>query len=227
MFAIEGTNFFRRILFEHLLRGNALAGGGPHVSNVKILKAVIVVIEPGNAHPRANVLNSCPRSNIGEGAIAVVAVEIFATEIVHHVQVGPTVAVVVAPPAAETVAGIVLAEIGFGCNVAKGSIAIVSHHEIGRTIFGVVIRNGILVLVGPLVIDVQTKIDVQESVAIVVGNGRTGESSLRTAGELERIRLAAKLAIAFIHVQKRAAGANNDYVLTPAIAEVGKESARC
>src|SRR5260370_1096507 len=64
MLAIEGPNFFRRISLENLLRGNALAGRGPHVSDVKILSAVVVIIEPANAHPRANILDSRLRGKI-------------------------------------------------------------------------------------------------------------------------------------------------------------------
>ena len=65
--------------------GNAIPGSGPHVRNVEILFAVIVVVQPANAHARANIFDARLRSDIGEGAIAVVAVEIFAAEIIHHI----------------------------------------------------------------------------------------------------------------------------------------------
>ena len=68
-----------------VLGGDALTRGGPHVGDVEILRAVIVVIEPGNAHAGADVFNPSLGGNIGEGSVTVVAVKILAAEIVHNV----------------------------------------------------------------------------------------------------------------------------------------------
>ena len=166
------------------------------------------------------------RSNVSEGSVAVVAVEILAAEVVHYVEIRPAVAVVVAPPAAETVARVVLVQARFRGYVAEGSITLVPHHEVGRAIFGIVIGKRIFVLVCSLVIGVETKINIQPAIAVVVGNGGAGESPLRGIGELERAGLLSKLSVAFIQEQKRTAGAHDDYILATAIVEVGKERAR-
>ena len=53
------------------------------------------------------------RGDVGEGAVAVVAVEILAAEIVHHVEIGPAVAIVITPGAAEAVTRVVAVQAGF------------------------------------------------------------------------------------------------------------------
>ena len=99
------------------------------------------------------------------------------------------------------------------------------HHEVGRAIFGVVIRNGILVLLGALVIDVEAEIDIQPAVTVIVGDGRSGKGSLRGIGELKRIGLLLKPAAALVQEQEWAAGAHQHHVLATIIFEVGKERA--
>ena len=99
-------------------------------------------------------------SNISKGSVAVVPVEVLPAEIIHDIKVGPSVLVVIAPRAAETVARVVLIEARFRGNVPECSVAVVLHHEVGRTVLGIMIRNGIFVLIGALVIDVETKINV-------------------------------------------------------------------
>src|ERR1700692_4647313 len=158
MLAIQPTNIFRRILLENLLRGNAFASGGPHISNIKILSTVIVIIEPANTHSRADVLNSRLWGDISKSPIPIITVKILPSEIIHHIEIRPPVPVVIAPPTAETVARIVLVEARSGGHVAESSVTMVTHHEVGWSIFRVVIRNGILVLVGSLVIRVEAKI---------------------------------------------------------------------
>src|SRR5207302_6038467 len=66
VFPVERPHFLRCVFLEHFLRRNALTSSSPHVSDIEVLGTVIVVIEPANAHARANVLHSCLGSNIGK-----------------------------------------------------------------------------------------------------------------------------------------------------------------
>src|ERR1700722_4237204 len=193
MFAVKRSNFLGRILPEYVLRGNAFASSGPHVSHVKILGTVIVIIEPGNSHTGADVFNSCLRSNISESPIAVISVEILAAEIVRDIEVGPAVAVVITPSTAKTVTRVVLVEARFRSHIAERAVSVIPHHEIGRAVLGVVIGNRILVLIRSLVIDVKAKINVQPSIAVVVGGRCPRKGSLRSIVELKRIGLLTKL----------------------------------
>ena len=87
------------------------------------------------------------------------------------------------------------------------------------------IRRGIFVLPRALVIGVQAEVNVEPSIAVVVGNGRAGERSLRRVRELERVRLLPKLAAAFIQKQQRAVGAHHDHVLAAVVVEIGEQRA--
>src|ERR1700733_2496301 len=107
---IQRAGFWRRIALKNLLCGNALAGRGPHVSDVEVFEAIVVIIEPANAHACADIFHSRLRRDVGKCPIAVIAVEVLASEVVHHVQVGPSVAVVVAPTATKAIARVVLIE---------------------------------------------------------------------------------------------------------------------
>src|SRR5229473_8639091 len=135
---------------------------------------------------------------IGEGAVAIVPIKVFASEIVDHIEVWPEIAVVVPPAATETEAGVVLIESGLFRDIAKGSVPVVAHHEIRRTILSVVIRHGVAVLIRALVIGVKAKIDVQPSVAVIIRNGGTGEGALGRIGKLESIRLEAEFSAPLI-----------------------------
>src|SRR5207248_11767186 len=81
-------------------------------------------------------------SHISEGSVAVVSVKVLSPEIVHHIKVWPTVAVVVAPSAVETEAVIVLVETGGGRHVAECSVAIVPQEKIGWAVLGIIIGGG-------------------------------------------------------------------------------------
>ena len=117
--------------------------------------------------------------NIRKRSVAIVAIKILASEIIHHVEVRPAVAVVIIPAAAETVARVVLVEPRFSGDVSECSIALVAHHEIRGTVFCVVIGQRIFVLVCALIVAVEAEINVQPTVAVVVGKGGAREGSLR------------------------------------------------
>ena len=110
MFAIQLSHFFWRALAESILHRHSHARRRPHISNVKILGSIVVVIEPADTHAGADVFNLRLRSNVGKSSIAIVAIKILAAEVVHHVEIRPAVIVVIAPSAAKTVARVVAVE---------------------------------------------------------------------------------------------------------------------
>ena len=180
--ATQGAHFFRRILLENVLRRDAQSRSRPHVSDVKIVGSIIVIIEPANAHACADIFNSRLRRDIRERSVSIVAVKILSAEVVHHVEIGPAIAVVITPATAKAVASIVSIKATLRRNIPEGSIPIVAHHEIGRPVFRVIIRKGILILIGALIIDIEAEIDVQPAIAVIVGNGCTRESALWRVG---------------------------------------------
>ena len=206
-------------------RRDALTGGCPHVRHVEILSAIVVVVQPANAHAGAHVFHARLCSHIGKRAVAVVAVQILPPEVVHDVEIGPAVTVVVAPTTAKAVTGVVLVETRFGGHVTERSVAVVAHQEVRRTVVGVEIRQGIFVLIGALIVDVQTEVDIEVAIAIVVGDRRSGEGSLRRLREMKCVRLLAKLSLPFVHVKHRAVGADDDQVLVATVAEIRKQRA--
>src|SRR4029077_12135876 len=85
VFAIECAHWFRRIFLETFLARDAFARGGPHVGDVKIFEAVTVIVEPADAHPCADVLDSRLPGNISKRSVAVVAVEILPAKVVDDI----------------------------------------------------------------------------------------------------------------------------------------------
>src|SRR5208283_5512834 len=126
--------------------------------------AVIVKISPSTTHPSADILDAGLLGHVGKGAVAIIAIEVFASEIVHDIQVGPMVTVVIAPGAAETEACIVLIQARLPGYVVKCSVAVVAKQEIRRTILRVEIRHRIAVLIRSLIVGIKTEIDVQPAI---------------------------------------------------------------
>src|SRR5260221_13803311 len=91
---------------------DALAGAGPHVGNVDVLIAAVRGIEPAGAHAGASVVCPALIRDGGESAVAVVAIEIAAAEVVRDVQAGYAVAVGVTPRTGKTVAVVFYVEAG-------------------------------------------------------------------------------------------------------------------
>ena len=82
-----------------------------------------------------------------------------------------------------------------------------------------------MVLVQSEVIAVQAKINVETAVAIVVGDGGMGESSLRRSRKFEGVAFQYKLPIALVQKEQRAAGAHDQQILQPLVLEIGKQGA--
>src|SRR5258708_25256076 len=102
------------ILLENVLRRNAFARRRPHVRHVEVVHAIIVVVKPADAHPRANIFNPRLRSDIGKSSIAIVAVKILPSEICNYVKIGPAISLEVVLAATKAVARVVLFEPSLG-----------------------------------------------------------------------------------------------------------------
>src|SRR5215469_10714987 len=57
MLTIERTNFVGVFCVKYVLAGNAQSSGRPHVGNVDVLFAIVVVVEPAGAHACPDVPN--------------------------------------------------------------------------------------------------------------------------------------------------------------------------
>src|ERR1700722_20276608 len=226
VFAIQRSNRLARAFLEHVLYRNPFPGSGPHIGDINILCAVIVIVEPAHAHPSANIFNPFLRRHVSKRSVAIVAVKVLAAEIVHYVKIGPAIAVVVAPAATKAVASIVLIQSGFLRHVAECAVALVAHQEVRRTILSGIIGQWIFVLIRATVINVEAEINVQPTVAIIVGDGGSCERSLRRVRELESIRLLPEPAVSFVHEKQGATRAHDNQVLTAIVVEIGKQRAR-
>src|SRR5260370_25770995 len=100
---IKGPYFFRGFFLKYLLRRDALSSCRPHIADVQIFRAVVIEVEPGDAHPRANGFRCGLRGNIGEGSVASVAVQSLAAKIIYDIEIGPAIAVVVTPSTTKAV----------------------------------------------------------------------------------------------------------------------------
>ena len=83
-----------------------------------------------------------------------------------------------------------------------------------------------MVLVEPQVVAIQAEINIQTSVAVVVGDRRMGKRPLRRALELERVLLDRKRSIALIEKKQRTTTANDQKVLPSFVFEVCEQGAR-
>src|SRR3984957_4244987 len=225
MFTVEGTHILGRVLLKDWLRRNALAGGGPHVRDVQILVAVAIVVQPTNAHARANVFYAQLRRDVRERSVAIVAVKVFAPKVVDHAQVRPAILVIVTPAAAKTVSLVPLIEAGLGGDVAERTVALIAHEEIGRPVLCVVKRRRGFVRLGPAIIKIKTKINIQPAVAIIVGNRCARERPLLRVGKSKSVELLFELAVAFVQKEQRAALANDNEVVAAIIVNIRKERA--
>src|SRR5579863_1743190 len=106
--AVKGTHAFRGSFHKNRLSADAHAGRFPHVANVKVLPPIIVIVKPCATHSRPHVYHAGLLGNIGKRSLAVIPVKILPSKVIHHVKVWPAVAVVVAPPAIETKAVVIL-----------------------------------------------------------------------------------------------------------------------
>src|ERR1700721_4364817 len=107
------------------------------------------------------------------------------------------------PRATKTGARIILIKIGLGSDVTKCTVSIVAHHEIRRAILCVIVRRGIFVLVCALIEGIKTEVDIEPTVAVIIGNGGAGKSSLRLVPKQKCVRFLSEFASALVQEQHR------------------------
>src|ERR1700736_6056981 len=226
VFAIQLANLFTRRILKIFLLRNTQSRRRPHIRNVKVLPAIIFKIKPAAAHAGAHILDTGFWRGVGKCAVAIGAIQIFAPKIVDHIQIGPLVAVVIAPRTTKAETRVVLIEARLFRNVTKGAVTIVAHHEIGRTILRIVIRHRITILVGALIKRVQAKINIQPAVTVIIRNGGSRERASRRIFKVKCIRLDSKFSSAKIAKQQRAVRTYHDHILAPTVIEIREEGAR-
>src|SRR5258708_16401292 len=111
---IERSRLPSRIFLENVLRRNAFARRRPHVRHVEDVHAIIVVVKPADAHPRANIFKPRLPSNIGKNSVAIVAVKSLPSQTLHSVKIGPAISLEVVLAATKAVARVVLFEPSLG-----------------------------------------------------------------------------------------------------------------
>src|SRR6202035_1024804 len=225
MFTVKGTHILGRVLLKDWLRRNALAGGGPHVRDVKILVAVPIVVQPTDAHARAKVFYTQLRRDIRESSVAIVAVKVLASKVVDDAKVRPAILIIVTPAAAKTVSLVPLIEAGLGGDVAERTVALIAHEEIGWSVLCVVKRRGGFVRLGTAVVKIKTEVNIQPTVAIIIGNRCASERPSGRIGKPKCVDLLFELAVALVQKQQRAALANNDQVLPAIVINIRKKRA--
>ncbi len=223
--AVKLADSLRALLVKNLLLRDALPGCGPHIGDIQVRFAIVVVISPGRAHTRTHVLNVCHSRDSLEGSVPTISVEIVAAKVIHHVQVWRAGRGRFSPCACEAVA-IVLSIQTSGCRpIEKGSITFVVKQEVGRPITRVKVRRWIVILIQAEIVTVKTEINVEFTVTVVVGDGCMGEGALRRARKAERVSLACEGAVAAVEKEERSSAAHHKKVLQAVVAEVRKERA--
>ena len=92
---------------ERRISCNSLPRSGPHIRHIQIGTPIAIVIEPGGAHAGSDIFHARFRRLVPKPA-ATVSVEVISSEIVGHVEIGPTIAIEIAPCRREAEAVIVL-----------------------------------------------------------------------------------------------------------------------
>src|SRR6185369_7075052 len=96
---------------------------------------------------------------------------------------------------------------------------------IGRSVARVVVRNRVVILIQTQVIHIEAEIDIEASIAVVVGHGGVGERSLWRSGKLERVPLQGKRSVALIEEEQGSGAAHNQQILPAPVQEIDKECA--
>jgi len=134
--------------------------------------------------------------------------------------------VVVAPGAVEAETVVILVEAG-GCgHILEGGISFVVEEEVRRAVPRVVVGKREVVLLDPLIVIIQTEVNIQAPVAIVIAEGCAGEGSLRRLRESKRVGLQTELPIPLIEKEQRSAGGDDDQILIAIVADVREKRAR-
>ena len=214
--------------FQVFGSNGSLAGIAPHVGEVEIGKAVAIVVEPGGAHAGTGIVGVGFWGYVTEDAVGI-AVEVFATEVVGDAEVGPAIAVVVTPGGgkAEAVVVVVQACGGGGIDEGSGGGEFVAEEEVGGAIAGVFVGQGVAVLGAVAEEVIGAEIEIEVTVAVVIGGGHGGEAALGRGTEAEGVGVLLEFSAATIEEEEGAFGAEDDQVLLAGVAEIGEEGGGC
>ena len=108
------------------------------------------------------------------------------------------VRLVIAPGAREAVAIIVRVQTSGFRTILKSPVSLVVAQKIGRPVASIEVGNRIVILIQSQIVAIQTKIDVEQSVSVIVGDGCVSEGSLWRMPELESIWLQLKFSLSVI-----------------------------
>src|SRR5277367_4589218 len=225
MSLVERADILRGFFMKARLLRDSLACGRPHIGDIDVLLTVVIEIGPACAHSGSRTVDAGFGRDSRECAVAIVPVQVTAPEIVSHAEIGQVVARVVAPGAGETIAVVLcIQSCRFG-SVYKRGVAFVMQEEICRAIPGIEIGHWIVILVEAKIVGIEAEVDIETSVAIVVGYSRMRERSLGRTVKPESIALGREGAVALIQKEQGAASANDKKILAPLVLEIGKQGA--
>src|SRR6266498_3414346 len=225
--AIHRANISRVFCMEAFLGRNTESRCRPHVRDINILIAITVEVQPTRTHARAHVLNSCLSRNGRKCAVTVIPIQIASAEVIGNIQIRPAIGVVVSPRAREAVAIIVNVQAGGFCPIFKTPTSLIVKQEVWRAIASVEIRRRIPVLIQSGIVVVQTEIDIETAVMIVVCDRGMGECTLRWPYELEGIVFGYEFSLALIYKKQGAATRHHQQVLFALVIEICEQRARC
>ena len=83
-----------------------------------------------------------------------------------------------------------------------------------------------MILIEPQIVAIEAEINVEASVAVVVGDRCVGECSLRRPRELKGVPLDRERAVSLIEKEQRAPATHHQQVLQPLVPKIGEERAR-
>ena len=232
MAAVELADLGRGVGHEGGLRRHPLAVVAPHVAGVDVQPAVVVVVEEGRAHPGPVILYARRRGHVLEAHPAAsepeVPVQVLASEVVGHQQVGPPVAVVVAPCGGEVIAVVPLVETRFAGGFDETPVAVVPEEHAGGAVAGVVVRHrrARLVLARAVVEGIDTEVEVEKPVAVVIGHGDGHGGALEPPLEAEGVLYPGEAPTSVVREEDRSRAHGEHQVLVAVVVHVGEERLR-
>src|SRR4029078_12313686 len=104
----------------------------------------------------------------------------------------------VIPATAESVSRVFLIQSALGCDFFERAITVVTHQEVLGDSLSVIVRTPAFAQYRALIEEVETEVDIEPTIAVVVGDCRAGECPLRRFGKLECVRYSPEAVISFV-----------------------------
>ena len=230
--AVDLADLRARLRLEGGLGGDALPGRRPHVAGVDVEAAVVVVVHEGRAHAGTLVLDPGRRAHLLEADAPAppseVVVEVLLPEVVRDQQVGPAVAVVVAPGGGEVVPVVARLQPRLPRGLHEVAVPVVVEEHARGAVARVVVGHGRarLALADPVVERVDAEVEVEEAVAVVVGHRHRHGRAAQPLRELERVGHAREAAGAVVPEKGRPRARGQDQVLVAVVVHVREERLR-